>query len=152
MIRMSQRNTIQEQPTLIGQLGQGQVKAGPLSESSQQALQGFMNQVQNSGDFLKMEDGQKIEVTFDLEHTPGMRTRTINTKDGEKTIERFAFVVWNEQSKRLQYFELAQKWVRAALEAMQEYNTNTLVVKRTGSKMTDTSYAFMPPGLKRVSQ
>ena len=90
-------------------------------------------------------------MTFDVKETPGTQTRTINTKEGEKEITRFAFVVWNPQIRQKQLLELANRWVRSALEAMREYNTNTLVVKRTGTTMQNTNYTFMPLGLERVS-
>ena len=100
---------------------------------------------------MEVANGQSVQAVFDLNESPGTRTRTINIKDGEKEITRFAFMVWNPVLKQKQFLELANRWVRAALEAMVGYNTNSLVVKRTGNKMTDTSYTFLPPGLRRIS-
>jgi len=122
------------------QLSQAEVKSGPLGEEASRRIEDFLLEAQSGGEDLKVADGQSVVVVFDLNESPGTRTRTINTKDGEKEITRFAFVVWNPVLKQRQFLELANRWVRAALEAMVEYNTNSLVVKRTGTTITDTSY------------
>ena len=130
---------------------EGYIKPGPLDEGASRRIEDLLLEASSGGEYLKIADGQSLELTIDVNESPGTQTRTINTKEGEKEITRFAFVVWNPQIKQRQLLELSNKWVKAALQTMIEYNTNTLVVKRTGSSMTDTAYTFLPPGLKRVS-
>jgi hypothetical protein len=60
----------------------------------------------NSGEFFKIQDGQSQEITFDLQATPGMTTRTIQTKEGEKEISKFRFMVYNPKINKHQAFEL----------------------------------------------
>ena len=78
-----------------------------------------------------------------------MRTRAIPTKEGEKEITRFNFAITHRDKGK--FFELSNKWVRRALEAMKDFNTTTLVVKRKGSGL-DTEYRFLPPGLSWTPQ
>jgi hypothetical protein len=124
------------------------VEHKPLDEKGLQRLDELMDEVGSSGEFLRIQDGQSQEITFDLQQTPGVTTRTIQTKEGEKEINRFRFMVYNPKIDKHQAFELSRKWVKRAIEAMKEYNTNTLVIKRKGSSMLDTEYTFLPTGLR----
>ena len=53
--------------------------ATPLDAKALAKLQELLNEVNNSGDFFKLSDGQMQEVTFNLNDTPGLRTRVIQT-------------------------------------------------------------------------
>src|SRR5215467_10076673 len=52
--------------------------------------------------------------------------------------------IYNSRLQKHQSWELSNRWVRRALEAIKEYQTLTLVVKRRGSGMQDTEYVFLP--------
>ena len=121
-----------------------------LNENDLNRLDELSNELGTSGEFFKLADGQSQTITFDLQKTPGTRTRTIQTKEGEKEITRFAFVVKGKTGHE-QYFELANRWVKKALEAIRDYSSTTLVVKRKGSTISDTEYNFLPPGLANWS-
>jgi len=122
-----------------------------LNENDLNRLDELSNELGTSGEFFKLADGQTQTVVFDLQNTPGTRTRIIQTKEGEKEITRFAFLVRNPKTGKNQQFELANRWVKKALEAMRDFQTTTLVVKRRGSTISDTEYSFLPVGLTNWS-
>lgn len=114
---------------------------------------------------LTLEPGESVELTFGFgpDHPDtGRRTKTFKKKDwntgkiivsetGEEVKEEVTrpnFEVYNHNLKKKQNFWVADKWAKIAWETMQEYNTDTLVVKRIGEKK-DTTYTFMPTGLRR---
>lgn len=108
-----------------------------------------MLEVGSSRDYLKLQDGQALEVTFDLNsQATGMRTRTTTTKDGKsEDITKFNFVIKNPKlGDKEQFFELSNRWVKRCLESMKQFNTITLVVRRSGSGL-ETTYDFFPPGM-----
>lgn len=117
-----------------------------LDEKSLSRLDELLEEVGNSGDYFKLQDGQQATVNFDINsEVTGMRTRTIPTKEGDKEITRFNFAITHKGKGK--FFELSNRWVKRALEAMKDYKTTTLVVKRRGSSISDTEYQFLPESI-----
>ena len=122
-----------------------------LNENDLARLGELENEVANGGEYFRLKDGQSQEVIFDIKGTPGMTKRTISTKEGDKELNRFAFLIWNPTLKKNQLFELAPRWVSRAISAIKDFQTTTLIVKRKGSTISDTEYNFLPPGLANWS-
>jgi hypothetical protein len=107
-------------------------------------LQEILNEIDRSGDYLRLSDGQSENVIFDLVNVPGLKTRTIRVDDGtEKQLIKIVFIVKNERLQKNQLFELSRKWTKRAIACMTFNNTNALTVKRTGVGLK-TDYSFQP--------
>ena len=121
-----------------------------LDEKTLSRLNELMEEV--SGDYLKLSDGQQVELTFDLNSgVTGIRTRSIRIKEeGEKQITRFNFMIRTKSGKD-KFFELSNRWAKRCLESIREYNTTTLIVRRKGSSMLDTTYDFFPSSDSQIA-
>ncbi len=72
---------------------QAQEKRTQLNEKAIAKLNTLLNEINNTGDYFRMEDGQSEEVTFNLVDTPGLKSRIIQTKDGAKESIKIVFII-----------------------------------------------------------
>ena len=56
--------------------------ATPLDTKALAKLDELMLEIEGGGDYFKTQNGQSQEITFNLEDSPGMKTRVIHTDDG----------------------------------------------------------------------
>jgi hypothetical protein len=107
-------------------------------------LQELLNEIDRSGDYLRLSDGQSESIVFDLVNVLGLKTRTRHVDGGvEKQVIKIVFIVRNERLQKNQLFELSRKWTKRAIACMTFNNTNALTVKRTGVGLK-TDYSFQP--------
>jgi hypothetical protein len=120
-----------------------QTNKNQLDEKTLNRLSELMEEV--SGDYIKLQDGEQVVLSFDLNsQATGARTRTIRVKDeDEKQITRLNFMVKTKSGKE-KFFEPSNRWAKRCLETIRSCNTTTLIVKRKGSSIFDTTYDFFP--------
>jgi hypothetical protein len=107
-------------------------------------LQELLNEIDRSGDYLRLSDGQSENVIFNLVDVPGLKTRTIHVDDGiEKQVIKIVFIVRNERLQKNQLFDLSRKWAKRAIDCMTFHNTSALIVRRKGVGLA-TDYSFSP--------
>jgi hypothetical protein len=114
-----------------------------LDVKSLAKLQKLRDEINNSGEYLRLSDGQSEKLVFNLNDTVGLRVRMIQTDKGEKQVIKIAFAVFNLRLQQNQLLELSRKWSTRAINSMIYHNTTTLIVKREGSGL-ETDYTFLP--------
>jgi hypothetical protein len=115
-----------------------------LNAAALAKLQELLNEIDRSGDYLRLSDGQSENVIFNLVDVPGLKTRTIRVDGGvEKQVIKIVFIVRNERLQKNQLFELSRKWSKRAIDCMTFHNTSALTVHRKGVGLS-TDYSFSP--------
>lgn len=131
-----------------------QPNSKPFDEQSANKLRQLKDEVDSlsQSDFFKIASGESIEVFFDMDNEgTKVETKTFKQKDGTEVAQtRLTFQLFNMKTKNGQSWRPANTWARKAIQAMEDFNTNNLVVRRNGSSVSDTSYDFLPVGLKRA--
>jgi hypothetical protein len=153
--------------SIPNEIWKNEPKPEPISASVKEYFLQFGGELKTNGsEELTLEPGESVELTFGFgpDHSmTGPRTKTFKKKDwntgknvvnpltGEEVMDEITrpnFEVFNHKLKKKQNLWIADKWAKIAWDTMQEYNTTTLQVRRIGEKK-DTTYTFMPTGLKR---
>jgi hypothetical protein len=132
----------QENPVKVKE----KVKGTQLDAKTLKRLEWLVQEINNSDDYFRMQDGQSQELTFNINDIADLRTRTIHTEDGEKTVIKVVFSVWNPKIQHDQLFEISRKWARRIIAAITFNNTTTLIARRTGVGLK-TDYTFQPAEL-----
>lgn len=138
----------------------------PISDKTRPFLQQFISDVSSASasDDLNFQSGDSIKLKFYMDNPEtGMKTKSMPVWDKQgnmlkdedgKTVKKDQtkpnMVVYNYRDKVKQNWWIANRWALLAAETMDEYKTDTLVVKRVG-KRQDTVYTFMPTTLERIA-
>lgn len=132
---------------------------GPLSQQAIDKIEAWdkeleLKEKQNSN-FFRMEDGEEVEVYFDMEDpNTGIRLgkawKTNKKTNEREQIERekMHFVLWNEKLQRTQIWSPSDTWARKAIQGIKDFGPG-LKIRRKGEGL-DTDYTFLPPGFKRA--
>ena len=86
-----------------------------LNEETQNLLEHFLDDVDDNGSmYLKIQDGQSVQLTINLKTTDtGYKERAFE-KNGEE-LKRFNFAVYNHKAGRDQIWEISNRWPKRAL-------------------------------------